>query len=344
MKEITMTGRDVVKMAFEFQEPPRTPVTLIGGGSWMVHQAGETFAGIKEDPEKIADVFVQGYRKLGHDLFWTGSNFINYPLHFLGCPIEDNSSDGPALMESVIKSLDQLDSLNGDGVLKNPVMQGIIQSQHIVADAIGKQTLTMPTQWAPFTFAARILGPEAVMWATMEDPERLSELVRFSTELIWSIIEPIMEHEDILGANLADPVASGDMISPDTFRQFVAPALKVLVDRIRAKGKYSMIHICGDTTRILEDIANIRPNCFSLEAKVDLGKAKEILGGKVCVAGNVPPTGAFLTGTPQDVINEANTCIEAWGEGGGFVLTLGCDFPKTVPIENVMALMSLKKE
>ena len=73
-------------------------------------------------------------------------------------------------------------------------------------------------------------------------------------------------------------------------------------------------------------------------------KAKEILGDKVCVAGNVPPTGAFLTGTPEDVINEANACIEAWGEGGGYILTLGCDFPKTIPIENVMALMSLKKE
>ena len=339
-----MTGRDVVKMAFDFQEPPRTPVTLIGGGSWMVHLAGETFAGIKEDPERIADVSIQGYRKLGHDLFWTGSNFINYPLHFLGCPIEDNSSDGPALLRSVINSLDDLDSLNPEGVLENPVMQGIIRSQHLVADAIGKETLAMPTQWAPFTFAAKILGPEAVMFATLEDPDRLSELIRFSTELIWSTLEPIMEHEDILGANFADPVASGDMISPDTFRQFVVPPLKELVDRIRAKGKYSMIHICGDTTRILDDIAHIGPNCFSLEAKVDLGKAKDILGGKVCVAGNVPPTGAFLSGTPEEVISEAKACIDAWGGGGGYILTLGCDFPKTVPVENVMALMSMKEQ
>jgi uroporphyrinogen decarboxylase len=337
-----MTGRDITRMAFDLEEPPRVPVTLIGGGSWMVHLAGETFAGIKGDPHKIADVFIQAFQKLGHDLMWTGSNFINYPMHFLGCPIEDNSSEGPALIGTVIQSLDELDSLNIEKVLQNPVMQGIIRSHHLVAGAIGKETLAMPTQWAPFSCAARILGTEALTIATIEEPDKLLELIRFSTELTWSIIEPILEHDDILGANLSDPVASGDMISPDTFRKFVAPFLKDLVGRIRGKGKYAMIHICGNTTRILEDIVDIGPNCFSIESKVDLRKAKEILGGKVCVAGNLAPTGVFLSGTPEEVIAEARVCVEAWGRGGGYLLTLGCDFPKSVPFENAMALMSLK--
>ena len=339
---MAMTGRDITKMAFDLEEPPRVPVTLIGGGSWMVHLAGETFAGIKEDPKKIADVFVQAFQKVGHDLMWTGSNFINYPIHFLGCPIEDNTSDGPALLGTVVQSLDQLDSLNIEKVLQNPVMQGIIRSHHLVAEAIGKETLAMPTQWAPFSCAARILGTEALTMATIEEPDRLLDLIRFSTELTWSIIGPILEHDDILGANLSDPVASGDLISPNTFREFVAPFLKDLVGRIRAKGKYAMIHICGNTTRILDDIVDIGPHCFSIESKVDLKKAKEIFGGKVCVAGNVAPTGAFLSGTPEEVVAEAKSCVEAWGKGGGYLLTLGCDFPKSVPFENAMALMSLK--
>jgi uroporphyrinogen decarboxylase len=75
-----------------------------------------------------------------------------------------------------------------------------------------------------------------------------------------------------------------------------------------------------------------------------LRKAKEILGGKVCVAGNVAPGGAFLNGTPEEVVAEAKACIEAWGKGGGYVLTLGCDYPKNVSFENAMALMSLKEQ
>jgi len=337
-----MTGREIAKMAFDLEEPPRVPVTLFGGGSWMVHLAGETFAGIKEDPDKIADIFIHAFRMFGNDVLFTASNFLNYPIHFLGCPIEDNSSDSPTLLGTVIQSLDDIGLLKIEKVLENPTMQGIIRSHHIIAEAIGKETFAIHGQWAPFTCAARILGAEAIMLATMEDPDRLGELIKFSTELIWSIIEPILAHEDIQGAVMADPMASGDLISPDTFRTFAAPSLKELVGRIRAKGKYAMVHICGDTTGILEDIVDIGPNCFSIDQKVDLKKAKEILGGKVCVAGNVSPSGAFLSGTPEEVINEANSCIQTWGKGGGFLLTLGCDFPKHVPIDNVKALMSLK--
>jgi uroporphyrinogen decarboxylase len=134
------------------------------------------------------------------------------------------------------------------------------------------------------------------------------------------------------------------MISPQTFRRFAAPFLKELVKRVRDQGKYSLIHICGNTSKILPDLVDICPSCFSLEKKVDLCRAKEVLGGKVCVAGNISPTGALLNGRPEEVVAEAKDCVHAWGGRGGFILTPGCDFPKTVPLENIQALMSMKND
>ena len=222
-------------------------------------------------------------------------------------------------------------------------MQGIIRSHHLIADAIGQKTLIIPTQWAPFTFSARILGPEATLMASIQDPDRLLKLISFSTDLIWALLTPVLEHPDILGANFSDPVASGDLISPPTFRKFAAPALKELVRRLKAMGKYSMIHICGNSTRILQDVLDIGPNCFSLESKVDLRTAKEILGGKICVAGNISPTGPYLAGKPEEVVAEARSCLVAWGKASGYILTTGCDFAKEVPLENMKALMSFKE-
>lgn len=339
--DFEMTGREVTQMAFELKEPPRLPVTVIAGGSWMVHWAGKTFAEIKDHPEIRAKIFTRFFEQVGHDLLWMGA--VNYPIHFLGCPIKDDSSDPPALLGTVIKSLKEVESLSIQKVMTNATMQGIIRSEHMVAESIGKKTLAMTTQWAPLTYAARILGLEAVMTATIEDPEGLLGLLDFSTELIWAVMEPILEHPDILGVNFADPVASGDMFSPQAFRRFAAPFLKELVKRAREKGKFSMIHICGNTSKILQDIVDIGPNCFSLDKKVDLRQAKEVLGGKVCVAGNVSPTAVFLNGRPEEVVAEAKDCVQAWGRGGGFILTLGCDFPKTVPLENILALMSMKQ-
>ncbi len=338
-----MTGREIAEMAFEIKKPPRVPVTLIGGGAWAVHWAGKTFAAIKDDPNQIADVFIRFSRRFGNDLLWSGSNFVNYPIHFLGCPLKDDSSDSPALQGTVIKSLDEIGGLSVERVFRNPTMQSIVRSQEIVADSIGKETLIIPTQWGPLTLAAHILGVEPLLMATIDDPEGVTKLIRFATDLIWSLVEPLLAHEDIPGANFSDPVASGDVISPSMFRRFAAPALKDLVERVRRKGKMAMIHICGNSVPILRDILDIRPHCYSLESKVDLKVAREILGGKVCVAGNVSPTGVFSSGTPQEVIAEAKGCLAAWGDEGGYLLTLGCDFSKNVPLENLSALMSLKR-
>lgn len=337
-----MTGKEIVQRAFEFQDVPRPPVTLIGGGAWAVNKAGKTFAAIKKDPAQIAEVFIQYYQLFEHDLIWTGSNFLNYPISFLGCPIKDDGANYPALEGTVIKSLDEMEKLEMEKVKQNPLMQAIIRSHHLVADVIGKKTMIIPTQWAPFTFAARILGMEATMVATINDAHRLEKLIHFTTELIWALLEPVLAHPDIGGANFSDPAASGDLISPATFKKFAAPALQELTQRVKKKGKYAMIHICGDTTKILGDILKINPHCFSLESKVDLRLAKEILGGKICVAGNVSPTGAFLSGKPEEVIEEAQACLQTWGKSPGYILTVGCDFAKEVPLANMQALMSLK--
>lgn len=337
-----MTGKQIVEKAFNQEKTPRAPVTLIGGGAWYVNMLDMTYAQIKNDPPKIAQYSIEGVKRFGHELLWSGSGLLNYPYSLLGCPIVDDSANPPALEGAVIDSLDQMDSLDQGKVLSDSLMQGIISSHHLVADAIGSDTMVLPTQWGPFTGASRVLGADNFMMSTATDPEKLKELISFCTELIWALAEQKMDHPGVAGINVAEPVASGDMVSPDTFRELVAPYIKELAERTKAKGKYFMLHICGDTTGILEDVAQLAPHCYSLEAKVDLAQAKEILGGKVCVAGQVSPIGPFLNGSPEEVKAEAQACLDIWGDDPGFMLTLGCDFPAHVPVENIEALMSYK--
>jgi len=339
-----VNGRQIAQLAIEQKRPTRLPVALIAGGEWYVKAQGQTFSQIINSPHKIADIFIKGFETVGQDLLWTGAGLLNYPVHFLGCPIVDDTAETPMLKGTAISSLDELANLDIETVTGNTTMQGIIRAHHLTADAIGKKTLIMPTFWGPFTTAARILGTENLMMATIMDPDRAKELISFSTELIWSIAEKQLDHPDIPGLNISEPVASGDLISPVTFQQFVLPVLTEIIARTRALKKYASLHICGDTTRILKDILTIGPDCYSLEAKVDLRDARSILGGKVCVLGNVSPTGVFLTGQPEAVCEEARLCLAAWGDPLGYILTVGCDFPNAVPLENIKALMSFQNQ
>jgi len=113
-----MTGREVARMAFELKEPPRLPVGLFAGGSWMVHRAGKTFAEIKEAPDRIAEVFIHAFERVGHDFLLTGSNFVNYPIHFLGCPIKDDSprfSCPPGNSQSIVTRRSYAEYAEGHG-------------------------------------------------------------------------------------------------------------------------------------------------------------------------------------------------------------------------------------
>jgi len=337
-----MTGKEAVLAAMNQQPTDRPVVTLITGGEWYFNYANQPFADAKTSPEKICAVFEKAYRSIGHDMIWPGAGLLNYPTHCLGAPIIDNGTDTPALTAPAIDNLDKLDELPWKAALEDPIIVAMNTSSHLIGQAIGDETFVMPTQWGPFTTAARIMGAEQLMIATIQQPDALKELIKRSAVFVWAMCERMLEHPNVMGVNFSEPVASGDMISPTTFEHFVEPDLGDLINKTKAAGKYTMMHICGNTTPILPKIKAMAPHAFSLEAKVDLGVAKEVLGGQVCVAGNVSPTEAFLNGSPDEVIAVAGNCLEIWGDDPGYILTVGCDFPKEVPLDNIKALMLLK--
>ena len=338
-----MTSREITESAFNLKKAERTPVTLIAGGEWYFHHAGAVFGQVKTDPQALAEVFVKAFRTIGHDMIWPGAGLLNYPAHCLGCGIKDDSTTSPALTSTAIKEAKEADRLDPEKALAHPIMEALVESHRILAERIGKETFILPTQWGPFTTAARLMGVEQMMMATITDPQGLARLLTISKEYVWSICERLIEPELIMGINFSEPVASGDLISKPLFEKFVQPLLSDLMARLKERGKYSMLHICGNCTPLLENVVQIAPHAFSLESKVDLKKAKEVLGGKVCVAGNVNPTGVFLSGAPAEVRAEARGCLEAWGGDPGYILTVGCDFPKSVPLQNIQALMSFKE-
>jgi len=76
--------------------------------------------------------------------------------------------------------------------------------------------------------------------------------------------------------------------------------------------------------------------------KTDMVKAKEILGGKACLMGNVP-TSLLVSGTPEEVKAYCKDMIETVGKGGGYILSYGAT-PNQARIENINAMRDSAKE
>ena len=108
--------------------------------------------------------------------------------------------------------------------------------------------------------------------------------------------------------------------------------------------KISM-HICGDTTQNLVAMAESGVDTLSLDNMVDLADAKERIGDKVTISGNVNPIDVMLGGTPETVEKAVKECFrKGWGSPKGFVICTGCDTPMYAPFENIDAYMAAARK
>jgi uroporphyrinogen decarboxylase len=338
-----MNARELVYKAFDLGEPERVPATLFGGGIWTIFNSGHNFLSFKGEPRKYAEVILETQRKLGSDIVYVGSGYNNFHAAALGGRIKIREVGAPDLEEPLVHMPEDIDSLDPAGVDEDDVIATIRDATRIVAQSIGEDVVVTVTAWGPFTLAAQLRGVEALMFGIYKQPEFVNKIIDFSRRVIERFYEPLIEDSIIDMVSIADPTASGDLISRKHFEAFALPALKKLIGGFKVRGIRTLLHICGNTSDKIDLIGVSGADCFSMDCKVDLGYAKEQLGGRMCIAGNVDPIGVMNQGTPEDVKSASEKCIYDAASGGGYILMPGCDIPPTVPYENIRAMLDVVK-
>ena len=142
---------------------------------------------------------------------------------------------------------------------------------------------------------------------------------------------------------LGNALSGPPYVSPRVFDEFVYPTLKKQVDMAVKRGFKVHVHLDGDMTLVLEKLSHIvdglpKGRVLLDFEKTDMRKAKDILGGKVCIYGNVP-SAMLVYGTPDEVDAYCKDLIEYCGRGGGFILGTECEVPWDSKPENVRAII-----
>ena len=83
----------------------------------------------------------------------------------------------------------------------------------------------------------------------------------------------------------------------------------------------------------------LHKNGLSLDAKVDLGFARETLGPDYLLMGNVEPTNPLTLGTPGTVYEHSQKAITQAGREGSFFLSSGCIISDEAPLKNMEAML-----
>lgn len=339
-----MKPKDIIIKAFEGGKPERVPVTLFGGGMWSIHNYGTTFKELSTDAQRMADMLIKMSEKLRCDVVYAGSGYNNFHASALGGSIKFREIGAPDLEAPLISSEEDLSKLNINAIDNEKVINTVKEALKITKSRIGDEYVVTMTAWGPFTLGARLVGEEAMMKATFKKPAFVEKVVDFATDLLIHLYEPIVKDGTLEVISLADPTASGDLISRKQFEKFALPYLKRFTEWAKSHNVYTLVHICGNTTDRLDLFPLTGASCISLDHKTDIAKAKETLHGKMCFAGNVDPVKVMLQGTVEDVEESCKKIIETAGTDGGFVLMPGCDIPPTVPYENIQKFIDVARQ
>jgi MtaA/CmuA family methyltransferase len=184
--------------------------------------------------------------------------------------------------------------------------------------------------------AADLRGVTALLYDLYDRPDWVEEVLEHCTETaIAFALAQIEAGATIIG--LGDAIAS--QVSPRAYRQFALPYEQRIFEVVRAAGAIPRLHICGDTTRIVTDMAHSGAQIVDLDWQVDLAQARaevDAVDPAICLCGNFDPVAVLYAGTPEQVTQATLHC-RAVG-GANWLGQPGCEIPRQTPPENLDAL------
>jgi MtaA/CmuA family methyltransferase len=185
----------------------------------------------------------------------------------------------------------------------------------------------------PWTIAMLMRNPEAMLLDTFEDPQFIHDLMRVTTDFckLWG--DAIAKTG--IGLSFSEPTASVSLISPDNYREFIAPYHTELVEHFKARKVGVTTHICGTTYPIYDDLlgCGFTTVSFDLDQQADpalhvdqLQRFVEVARGRAVAIGNVDAT-MFEKTTQAAMEAEVRRCIDAAARQSGFILSTSCEIP-----------------
>jgi uroporphyrinogen decarboxylase len=175
------------------------------------------------------------------------------------------------------------------------------------------------------------------------DPDYAKRMLDFIIRKNLVMLENIVHTPGVDGILLGSDWGSQNdlLMSPDCWRELIAPGEKKEYDLIHEAGLDVWVHSCGDIRRIFPDLVRlgvdvlnpIQPECMDIYA------LKEQYGASIAFWGGVSTQRTLPYGSAQDVVNETKAVTAALSRGSGYIIAPAQEIQADVPFENLCALI-----
>lgn len=297
---------------------------------------------LSQSAETLAKAQVASYRKFGYDSIRIFTDLFPW-AEAMGAKVKYPEDETADLAEPAITDVSQIDSLRPANPYKDGRLPLQLDAMKYLMDEVKGEIGCSCGIVGAFTNAFFLMGVNKTLSMIYKDPEAVHRLCRVSLETIKAYAAAAID----IGITpaISEPMSSCTVVSPKAFREFSLPYLKELVDFIKSKGKGVVVHICGQTNKIWEDVAGLGIAGLSIDNVASLADCKRMVGDKVKILGNVDPGVTMFSGTPEEVRQSTLQCIlDAYDSPKGYMVMSGCSLPVDTPQENIQAMMDAVRD
>jgi hypothetical protein len=204
----------------------------------------------------------------------------------------------------------------------------IMQKHNAVLSAFRKEMTSLgfphgfgASSVAPFDVISDTLrGMRGVMLDMYRQPHKLLEAIEKITPNMVSSLISDANASGYPRARLVVHRAADAFMSEKQWETFYWPGFKRLILACIEEGITPMLFCEGDMTSRLKYFAELpRGKVVAILDSSDATRAREILGGKVCICG-LMPLSVLQTGTPDEVRGYTRRLIDMVGRDGGFII------------------------
>jgi len=342
-----MNGYQRVMAVLRGELPDRVPVCLHNFLP-AAREAGIPLEQSLTDPEAAARAHLRAVETYGHDCILIDLD-TTMLAEAMGAERDYTPGEPGHIAAPAIASLDEAEKLRPVAPERDGRIPVLLEAIRIMARAVGgRVAIRGNCDQCAFSLAGLLRGMENFMVDLLSEPDHPG-LQRLQRLLEVSYQSHLATHRAVKRAgadftSLGDSPAGPDVVSPAIFQRFARPYQERLVRELAADGIFTVIHICGNTSAILDQLEQYPACGFELDYKTDPALAKATAGRQHVLFGNIDPSGVVALGTVEQVRDASRRLIETWKPGGRFVLNAGCALPALTPPDNIRALVAAAAE
>ena len=334
-----MNGKERIQKVLNGEMPDRTPV-MLHNYLMAIRENGYTVEQYRKDPKIIADVFEKTVYKYDVD-----GILLDMDTAFLSSLVgveTDYPADEPARNHAgLISSLDEVANLK-DVDFSVSRATGYLEAAQRLVEKIGKDIYIRGNcDQAAFSLAGLIRGTEDFLVDILtEEEEKVRALLEYATRVTCGFMSLMAETGVDMLSN-GDSPAGPDLVSPSIYQKFAYPYEKQIVRHSHKLGLPYLLHICGNTTAILDDMVDTGADCLELDYKTDVQAIRKATKDRTVFVGNIDPSGVICMGSMETVIETTKELLESQKNNPRFIFNAGCAIPAITPDKNVIAMLDV---